>query len=211
MLSEPFDRPNTPLTHTQANVLIDNDCNARVAGFTMVTMASRQLATAPTPDEYGWIQWMSPELLDPEKFGLKNNHPTVKSDIYALAMVAHQVLSGQDPFFPCRDSEVAVMVLDGERPQRPGGEPFTNEIWNLLELCWKQQPNERPTAKRVLTGLGGVSSTTLLPSGADGEAETDTDDGQSTISMESAEPGPEISITVESEPRGFFCPSLGLS
>ena len=34
---------------------------------------------------------MSPELLDPEMFGLDNNRPTKQSDCYALGMVVYEV------------------------------------------------------------------------------------------------------------------------
>lgn len=34
---------------------------------------------------------MAPELLDPEKFGLKKSKPTFRTDIYALGMVMLEV------------------------------------------------------------------------------------------------------------------------
>ena len=41
---------------------------------------------------------MSPELLDPERFGLQDGRPTKRSDCYALGMVILEVLSGKPPF-----------------------------------------------------------------------------------------------------------------
>jgi len=34
---------------------------------------------------------MSPELLDPERFGITDYRPTKKSDCYALGMVVYEV------------------------------------------------------------------------------------------------------------------------
>ena len=42
----------------------------------------------------GTYRWMSPELLDPERFGMPgsgDNRPTRQSDCYALGMVIYEV------------------------------------------------------------------------------------------------------------------------
>ena len=42
----------------------------------------------------GTRRWMSPELLDPERFGMpesEENRPTRQSDCYALGMVIYEV------------------------------------------------------------------------------------------------------------------------
>ena len=101
---------------------------------------------------------MSPELLDPDQFGLKEGRPTKESDSYALGMVIYEVLSGRPPFSQCKGSVVIRKVLAGERPKRPQGEDgklFTDGIWGILKLCWKPQPRDRITSETVLLGLEG--------------------------------------------------------
>jgi hypothetical protein len=39
----------------------------------------------------GTHRWMSPELLDPDRFGAKDWRPTKQSDCYALGMVVYEV------------------------------------------------------------------------------------------------------------------------
>jgi serine/threonine protein kinase len=39
----------------------------------------------------GTRRWMSPELLDPELFGVQDDRPTRQSDCYALGMVIYEV------------------------------------------------------------------------------------------------------------------------
>ena len=110
---------------------------------------------------------MSPGLLDPEKFGLKDGRQTKHSDRYALGMVVYEVLSGQVPFFRYPDYAVVVRVLKGERPGRPRGEEgmgFTDEIRNTLELCWKANPSDRPSIEEVLRCLEMVSRSWTPPS-----------------------------------------------
>ena len=162
----------------KVNILIDDGNHARIAGFDLITMASEKPTMTPPPPVDGEIPWMSPELLFPERFGLKRPNPTKKSDCYALGMVIYEVLSGQTPFSPFREAEVVRMVLNGERPSRPQGDEgklFTDEIWQILELCWEQRPGDRLSAKGILLGLEGNLSPSRPPSDIDADVETDTD------------------------------------
>ena len=203
----------TPLMQFKANILIDCDGNARLTGFNLVTVASERSTVASTRAE-GAIPWMSPELLYPDKFGLKSNQPTVKSDLYALGMVVYEVLSGQAPFAAYRDPEVVFMVLGGERPGKPqgdAGKPFTDEIWEALNLCWEQQPSNRPGIKHVLSALEGGLPLPLPSPDMDGESESDIDDEQSIADIGSELDNESKSLT-ESEPSGFsvFSPQIYL-
>ena len=69
---------------------------------------------------------MSPELIDPQRFGFKNSRPTKHSDCYALGMVIYETLSGRLPFYQHVDLTVFVKVLAGERP--PRGVEFTSSL-----------------------------------------------------------------------------------
>jgi len=102
---------------------------------------------------------MSPELFDPEGFDLKDGRPTDNSDCYALGMVVYEVLSGQLPFFRHRGC-VVLKIAKGERPERPQGVEgvwFTDDVWGILEGCWRPIPADRPRIKDVLQCLESVS------------------------------------------------------
>ena len=101
---------------------------------------------------------MSPELLDPEKFGQSTRKPTAESDCYALGMVVYEILSGTKPYGASISFATLRSILEGERPKRPQGEAgklFAENIWSMVERCWKPQPKERASAKDVLWCLGG--------------------------------------------------------
>ena len=106
---------------------------------------------------------MSPELLDPESFDLKDGRPTHESDCYALGMVMYEVLSGQIPFTKENGPAVIRKVLEGKRPERPPT-LFTGGLWEMLELCWKHRPQDRPSLKTLLQFLEGGMQASRSPS-----------------------------------------------
>jgi len=140
---------------------------------------------------------MSPELLDPTRFGLKKSRLTKESDCYALGMVVYETLSGQKPFARDPLTVVILKVLDGNRPGRPQGARgvwFTDSIWGVLDLCWKPQPGERPSLDAVLQCLQGASQPSRPPSPMDEDMETNT--------------GSQLDVTTTNDSSMF--PPLGL-
>jgi hypothetical protein len=101
---------------------------------------------------------MSPEFLNPDKFGLECSRPTKESDCYALGMVMFEVLGGRAPFARYTEFIVIQRVVDGEHPGRPESTLFTDDLWGTLQQCWSYQPEGRPAVEVVLERLGRVST-----------------------------------------------------
>ena len=170
-------RPAHSLPNPKVNILIDNNGHARLASFGLHTQTSDQ-PTIRTSDIWGGpFRWMSPERLVPREFGLKDDRPTKESDCYALGMTICEVLSGQVPFAQYdRDTYVAFEIFNDKRPNRPRGARgawFTDELWEMLGLCWKRQPGDRPSLNSVLECLQGARRPSRPPSDMDGDGDTD--------------------------------------
>lgn len=153
-------------------------------------MASDQLTITSPVTGHGTIRWTSPELFFPEEFGFGSSSPTKESDCYALGMVIYEVLSGEVPFAAIHlEFAVIVKVLEGERPRRPEGDDgklFTNDIWEMLNLCWKSQPQDRIDAKAILLVLEGDISLLRSTSIMDGDMETGTDEQLDAMESDSS-------------------------
>jgi hypothetical protein len=69
------------------------------------------------------------------------------------------MFSGEIPFYEDRsDMRVILGLIDGLRPSRPEGDScrirgLTDEVWNLIETCWAEDPSQRPTATQVVERL----------------------------------------------------------
>ena len=179
--------PCISLHGSKENILIGPNDRACVADFSLLTVISDQQTFLSTCREGGTIPWMSPELLDPESFGLKESRLTRESDCYALGMVIYEILSGQAPFAP--SMAPVVKVLRGERPDKPQGARgawFTDGIWRMLELCWKPRPGDRPSPNTVLQCLQGVSPPESPPPHMGEDTEKDADDQSDNSSSDSS-------------------------
>ena len=67
-----------------------------------------------------------------------------------------QILTGKLPFFYFRrDTTVVAFVQDGKRPERSRCLPavFTDPLWALLENCWDQAPERRPSIGSIVEHL----------------------------------------------------------
>jgi serine/threonine protein kinase len=136
------------------NILIDNDGYACLAGFHLATIALEQrIVRSPALVDEAF-PWMSPELLG-------GGYLTKEADCYALGMVIYEVLTGQVPFAAPPSFQLFTAILKGKRPIRPQGDEgrfFTDEIWEVLEHCWKRKPGSRLSAEGVLMCLEGNPS-----------------------------------------------------
>ena len=124
----------------------------------------------------GTYRWMSPELLDPERFEASDDRPTKKSDCYALGMVVYevclevsilvlrvsglttcQVLSGDSPYWDIKNEGWLIhVIMEGYRPKKPEAAEslgFTNELWKAIQRCWLIDASARPDVKTILTHL----------------------------------------------------------
>ena len=119
---------------------------------------------------------MSPELLDPEHYGITDCRPTKQSDCYAFAMVIYevrtsrmvptmaitqpmhcQVLCGKAPYPEFRN-ELALIhaIVKGARPgkpERPEDFGLTAGLWEVVKCCWLVDMWKRPDVKGVLFQL----------------------------------------------------------
>lgn len=91
---------------------------------------------------------MSPELIEPDRYGLERAELTPQSDIYAFSMVLWEIFTGRLPFYGYRrDATVMSQILRGITPRRPAKAAIlglSDEVWAVMELCWQTEWQKRP-------------------------------------------------------------------
>ena len=95
--------------------------------------------------------------MDPPSKG--NNTPVLESkaaDVFAFGMLAVEVFTGRIPFEGQKNEAVVLHVSRGGRPEKPENAQavgLTDEMWKLLESCWRKNPNKRPTMEEIVRKL----------------------------------------------------------
>lgn len=44
-------------------------------------------------------------------------------------------------------------IIKGERPQRPAEATVTDDLWELIQSAWAQEPQSRPPVEAIIASL----------------------------------------------------------
>ncbi|KAJ7113438.1 kinase-like domain-containing protein [Mycena epipterygia] len=135
------------------NILVTPSCRACIAdfGLSSITDAMTVRFTHSTVSARGGTaRYQAPELFRGEK-------AQFCSDVYAFACVCYEILTGKVPFYEL-PNDVAVMfhIFDGKRPSQTNlcsGTTALDSLWELLQDCWNEKPDKRPTAVQIVERL----------------------------------------------------------
>ena len=112
------------------NILVAGDITCKVANFSKVHVIEADSRTQR-------IQWMAPEA------ALHNQFST-KSDVWSFGIVMYEVLTkGGFPYHTLTNAEVLEKVEQGYHMPPPTGCP--DHLYNLMQYCWKADPEQRYT------------------------------------------------------------------
>jgi eukaryotic-like serine/threonine-protein kinase len=128
-----------------ANILITPGGTAKLTDFGI----SRLVNSAPltqTGQVLGTAQYLSPEQA-------MGQSATASSDIYALGVVGHEMLTGQPPF--SADTLVATAIAHLNQPPPPLPDTVPAGIRNVINAALAKDPADRPaTAAAMAHALG---------------------------------------------------------
>lgn len=134
------------------NILIDGDYRPRVADFGLSRCFSQALSRSvqlSMTRKIGTPLYMAPELFEDE------GHFSTGVDVYAFAILAYEIASGQEPYKEKGKSitvaNLARKVLNNERPKFVDG--ITDSMWDLITRCWSKEASERPSFDEIFDEL----------------------------------------------------------
>ena len=92
---------------------------------------------------------MAMELFEDE------GHFSTGVDVYAFAILAYEIASGQEPYKEKGKSitfaNLVRKVLNNERPKLVDG--ITDSMWDLITRCWNKEASERPSFDEIFYEL----------------------------------------------------------
>eukprot|EP00271_Cylindrocystis_brebissonii_P006552 TRINITY_DN19329_c0_g1_i1.p1 TRINITY_DN19329_c0_g1~~TRINITY_DN19329_c0_g1_i1.p1 ORF type:complete len:641 (+),score=100.74 TRINITY_DN19329_c0_g1_i1:185-2107(+) len=159
-----FCRP--PIIHRDvkaANILLDDDLEARVADFGLAKLVPEGQGKAPllVTQIMGTNGYVAPEYQ-------RSITVTEAIDVYSFGVVLFEILSGQAPFKPSRNPPYLVdwahrfaMQEDFELLMDPKlrdeySRPQAKKVAMIAAVCTSSDPRERPTMSKVIQWLERV-------------------------------------------------------
>ena len=122
-----------------SNYLITEENSLKLGDFGTVGDLEK---TTDTQHRQGTVRWMAPEVIE-KKIRSK------RSDVYSYGIVTWEICSRKIPFVKL-ETRIDIMeaIVDGKRPEVPSGCPV--DLRKVMECCWRQDHQERPTMEEVL-------------------------------------------------------------
>jgi eukaryotic-like serine/threonine-protein kinase len=125
-----------------ANVMITPDGRPKVLDFGIASQLRAPddpTRTGTLADPHGraagTLAYMAPEVL-------QGRGADVRSDVWALGVVLHEMTSGRSPFERQTDSDLAAAILRDAPAPLPSGTP--SALARIIERCLAKEPDQRP-------------------------------------------------------------------
>ncbi|KAJ1535381.1 hypothetical protein HK096_002641, partial [Nowakowskiella sp. JEL0078] len=180
---------NPPILHGDlkaSNILLWNnagDVQAKITNFGISKIRKKKLSSANKDFEIDDLRWMAPgnnfilfllftSIINSSTECLSNYISNRSVDVFAFSMTGYEILTvGKLPFELDSIEDIKGLqsaLLSGKRPIRPNTESFSlfrNEIWTLLEKCWNQLPERRPSFRQIFYDFSKMreSSSAITP------------------------------------------------
>ncbi|KAF9651701.1 kinase-like protein [Thelephora ganbajun] len=134
------------------NILIDLNGTAHIAGLGSAFVPSQNHAAWSEMDVELLFYGTAPELMCPRPPGSRIR-TTKECDIYAFALLAWELFAERVPFSDRHHLAAIHLLANGTRPLRPLHPELSDEVWNMIEKCWHNDPAHRLSIKDVLAIL----------------------------------------------------------
>ncbi|XP_068198252.1 tyrosine-protein kinase Blk isoform X2 [Antennarius striatus] len=118
-----------------ANILVNETMHCKIADFGLARIIESEY-TAHEGAKFP-IKWTSPEAINFGRF-------SIKSDVWSFGILLTEIVTyGRIPYPGMTNPEVIRSLDRSYRMPCPDGCP--KELYDIMKMCWKENPEDRPT------------------------------------------------------------------
>lgn len=123
------------------NILLTNDGQPKISDFGMSRIIQEESSQGKTKTSFGPLRWMAPE-------SLKDKSYSTKSDVWSYGILLYELVAGDEPHVTEDQLNIAVRIRDEAlTPVIPADcDPVLRQA---MEICWKPNPNDRPSMEQI--------------------------------------------------------------
>lgn len=122
-----------------SNITVDNELNARITNFTRSRFIPEE-SLLMSLNTSGSSSFRAPEFMDDYNQSV---------DVFAFGGLLYELTTNSPPFDEISDPyDVEMKISRGDRPEIP--EKASDDLKKLIQSCWAQNPNERPTFAEII-------------------------------------------------------------
>ncbi|XP_072252167.1 tyrosine-protein kinase ITK/TSK [Leuresthes tenuis] len=133
------------------NCLVSSNNEVKVSDFGMTRFVLDDQYTSSHGSKFP-VKWSAPEVIKYSKF-------SSKSDVWSFGVLMWEVYNeGRLPYENRSNSEVVESLNKGLRLLKPRFAP--DSVYVLMEWCWKEKPEDRPSFALLLHELASISDLT---------------------------------------------------
>ncbi|XP_054894732.1 tyrosine-protein kinase Lck [Poeciliopsis prolifica] len=119
-----------------ANILVSHELICKVADFGLARLIEDNEYTAREGAKFP-IKWTAPEAINYGTF-------SIKSDVWSFGILLTEIVTyGRIPYPGMSNPEVIQNLEQGYR--MPAPENCPDELYDIMNECWRERPEERPT------------------------------------------------------------------
>ncbi|XP_066288304.1 uncharacterized protein [Branchiostoma lanceolatum] len=141
------------------NVLLDGDFHVKISDFGLSKWKTKSRVVTKTSPEGGTITHAPPEY-----FKDINVVPTTEFDVYSFGVLLWEIVTRKDPYGNAANSAlIRLAVMSGQRPDMtlvPTNLPDVDIVSQLMQACWSQNPEDRPSYQDCEDHVRAVSKRT---------------------------------------------------
>ncbi|XP_010242504.1 PREDICTED: dual specificity protein kinase shkC-like [Nelumbo nucifera] len=137
------------------NILLDDGGNLKVTGFGLIKLSKLSPDKAKLAQPGAHIDpsslYLAPEVYKDEIFDRS-------VDTFSFGLILCEMIEGVPPFHPKSTEDAVKMIcLEGKRPSlKTKSRSYPQELKELIEECWNQEPMVRPTFSEIIVRLDKI-------------------------------------------------------